>query len=68
MDANWLLPIIKSGDLLIGTDLATEDEARLYLSPISAEELALMLRLDSLLRHWLDDDESAAAEPLGGAP
>jgi L-ascorbate 6-phosphate lactonase len=33
----WL---IKSGDLLIGTDLATEDEARLYLSPISAEELA----------------------------
>jgi L-ascorbate metabolism protein UlaG (beta-lactamase superfamily) len=36
----WL---IKSDGLLIGTDLATEDEARLYLSPISAEELAPLL-------------------------
>ena len=35
----WL---IKS-DRLIGTDLATEDEARLYQSPISAEELAPLL-------------------------
>jgi L-ascorbate metabolism protein UlaG (beta-lactamase superfamily) len=33
----WL---IKSDNLLIGTDLATEDEARLYQSPITAEELA----------------------------
>jgi L-ascorbate 6-phosphate lactonase len=36
----WL---IKSDALLIGTDLATEDEARLYQSPISAEELAPLL-------------------------
>jgi L-ascorbate metabolism protein UlaG (beta-lactamase superfamily) len=36
----WL---VKSGDLLIGTDLCTEDEARLYQSPISAEELAPLL-------------------------
>src|SRR3954464_15873022 len=36
----WL---IKSDELLIGTDLATEDESRLYQSPISAEELAPML-------------------------
>jgi L-ascorbate metabolism protein UlaG (beta-lactamase superfamily) len=36
----WL---IKSGNRLIGTDLATEDEARLYQSPISAEELAPLL-------------------------
>src|SRR3954454_4518297 len=36
----WL---IKSDGLLIGTDLATEDEARLYQSPISADELAPML-------------------------
>src|SRR4051794_31308953 len=36
----WL---IKSDGLLIGTDLATEDEARLYRSPISAEELAPLL-------------------------
>jgi L-ascorbate 6-phosphate lactonase len=36
----WL---VKSGDRLIGTDLATEDEARLYQSPISAQELAPLL-------------------------
>lgn len=36
----WL---IKSGDLLIGTDLCTEDEGRLYRAPISAEELAPLL-------------------------
>jgi L-ascorbate metabolism protein UlaG (beta-lactamase superfamily) len=36
----WL---IKSGDLLLGTDLATEDEARLYQSPITAAELAPLL-------------------------
>ena len=36
----WL---IKSDRLLIGTDLATEDEARLYESPITAEELAPLL-------------------------
>lgn len=36
----WL---IKSGTTLVGTDLATEDEARLYQSPISAEELAPLL-------------------------
>jgi L-ascorbate metabolism protein UlaG (beta-lactamase superfamily) len=36
----WL---IKSDGLLIGTDLATEDEARLYRSPITAEELAPLL-------------------------
>src|SRR5262249_21741631 len=38
----WL---IKSDGLLVGTDLATEDEARLYRSPISAEELAPLLDL-----------------------
>ncbi len=38
----WL---IKSDGLLIGTDLATEDEARLYSSPITAEELAPLLDL-----------------------
>jgi L-ascorbate 6-phosphate lactonase len=36
----WL---IKSDTALVGTDLATEDEARLYRSPISAEELAPLL-------------------------
>ena len=36
----WLL---KSDGLLIGTDLATEDDARLYQSPITAEELAPLL-------------------------
>jgi L-ascorbate metabolism protein UlaG (beta-lactamase superfamily) len=36
----WL---VKSDGLLIGTDLATEDEARLYRSPITAEELAPLL-------------------------
>jgi L-ascorbate metabolism protein UlaG (beta-lactamase superfamily) len=36
----WL---IKSDGLLIGTDLVTEDEARLYRSPITAEELAPLL-------------------------
>jgi L-ascorbate metabolism protein UlaG (beta-lactamase superfamily) len=36
----WL---IKSDGLLIGTDLATEDEARVYRSPITAEELAPLL-------------------------
>jgi L-ascorbate metabolism protein UlaG (beta-lactamase superfamily) len=36
----WL---IKSDKLLIGTDLATEDEARLYQSPITAEELAPLI-------------------------
>lgn len=36
----WL---IKSDGLLVGTDLATEDEARLYRSPITAEELAPLL-------------------------
>jgi L-ascorbate metabolism protein UlaG (beta-lactamase superfamily) len=36
----WL---IKSDSLLIGTDLATEDEARLYQSPITALELAPLL-------------------------
>ncbi len=36
----WL---IKADGLLVGTDLATEDEARLYRSPITAEELAPLL-------------------------
>ena len=36
----WL---IKSDNLLIGTDLATEDEGRLYQSPITAAELAPLL-------------------------
>src|SRR4051794_13640119 len=36
----WL---VKSDNLLISTDLATEDEGRLYQAPISAEELAPML-------------------------
>lgn len=36
----WL---IKSDGLLVGTDLATEDEGRLYRSPITAEELAPLL-------------------------
>jgi L-ascorbate 6-phosphate lactonase len=36
----WL---IKSDGLLISTDLCTEDEGRLYQSPISAEELAPLL-------------------------
>jgi L-ascorbate 6-phosphate lactonase len=36
----WL---IKSDTLLIGTDLATEDEGRLYQSPITAAELAPLL-------------------------
>src|SRR4051812_18923107 len=36
----WL---IKSDELLISTDLCTEDPGRLYQSPISAEELAPLL-------------------------
>ncbi len=36
----WL---VKSDNLLIGTDLATEDGGRLYQSPISAAELAPLL-------------------------
>jgi L-ascorbate metabolism protein UlaG (beta-lactamase superfamily) len=36
----WL---IKSDNFLIGTDLATEDQARLYQSPVAAEELAPLL-------------------------
>src|SRR5262245_22924653 len=47
----WL---IKSGDRLIGTDLATEDEARLYQSPISAEELAPLLGI-SFITHGHGD-------------
>ena len=38
----WL---IKSDTLLIGTDLATEDQGRLYQSPITAAELAPLLDL-----------------------
>jgi len=38
----WL---IKSETLLIGTDLATEDDGRLYQSPITAAELAPLLDL-----------------------
>jgi L-ascorbate 6-phosphate lactonase len=38
----WL---IKSDALLIGTDLATEDEGRLYQAPINAAELAPLLDL-----------------------
>ena len=38
----WL---INSDGLLVGTDLATDDEARLYQSPITAEELAPLLDL-----------------------
>jgi L-ascorbate metabolism protein UlaG (beta-lactamase superfamily) len=47
----WL---VKSGDRLIGTDLATEDEARLYQSPISAEELAPLLDV-ALITHGHGD-------------
>src|SRR5262249_5695624 len=36
----WL---VKADGLLVGTDLATDDEARLYQSPITAEELAPLL-------------------------
>ena len=38
----WL---VKSDKLLIGTDLATEDQGRLYQSPITAAELAPLLDL-----------------------
>jgi L-ascorbate 6-phosphate lactonase len=38
----WL---VKSDNLLIGTDLATEDQGRLYQSPITAAELAPLLDL-----------------------
>jgi L-ascorbate metabolism protein UlaG (beta-lactamase superfamily) len=47
----WL---IKSDGLLIGTDLATEDPARLYESPISAEELAPLLDV-SFITHGHGD-------------
>jgi L-ascorbate metabolism protein UlaG (beta-lactamase superfamily) len=43
----WL---IKSDGQLIGTDLATEDESRLYRSPITAEELAPLLDI-ALITH-----------------
>ena len=49
---SWL---IKSGDLLIGTDLVLEDEEpRLYQSPISAAELAPMLDV-SFITHGHGD-------------
>ncbi len=35
--------LIKWDGLLAGTDLATQDEARIYRSPITADELALLL-------------------------
>lgn len=45
---SWL---IKSDDIIIGTDLALEDEEpRLYLSPISADELAPLLDI-SFITH-----------------
>jgi L-ascorbate 6-phosphate lactonase len=47
----WL---VKSGELLIGTDLTTEDKARLYQSPISAEELAPLLDI-SFVTHGHGD-------------
>jgi L-ascorbate 6-phosphate lactonase len=47
----WL---IKSDGLLIGTDLATEDPSRLYLSPITAEELAPLLNISFVTHHHGD--------------
>jgi L-ascorbate metabolism protein UlaG (beta-lactamase superfamily) len=43
----WL---IKADALLVGTDLATDDEGRLYQSPISAAELAPLLDI-ALVTH-----------------
>jgi L-ascorbate metabolism protein UlaG (beta-lactamase superfamily) len=58
----WL---IKSDGLLIGTDLATEDEARLYRSPITAEELAPLLDIALITHRHGDHFNLKTARILG---
>jgi L-ascorbate metabolism protein UlaG (beta-lactamase superfamily) len=58
---SWL---IKSGDLLIGTDLVLEDEEpRLYQAPISAAELAPMLDV-SFITHGHGDHFGRATSKI----
>lgn len=58
---SWL---IKSDDILIGTDLALEDdEPRLYLSPISAEELGPLLDI-SFITHEHGDHFGRATSKI----
>jgi L-ascorbate metabolism protein UlaG (beta-lactamase superfamily) len=57
----WL---IKSDSLLIGTDLATEDEGRLYQSPITAAELAPLLGVAFVTHKHGDHFNSKTARVL----
>ena len=43
--------IIKSGDLVVGTDLFLEDHERIHPSPITARELGPVLDI-SFVTHW----------------
>ncbi len=58
----WL---IKSDNLLIGTDLATEDEGRLYQSPITAAELAPLLDIAFITHKHGDHFNRKTAHILG---
>jgi len=46
--------IIKSGDLVVGTDLFLEDHERIHPSPITARELGPVLDI-SFVTHWHND-------------
>jgi hypothetical protein len=60
----WL---IKSDTLLIGTDLATEDQGRLYQSPITAAELAPMLDV-AFITHKHGDHFNRKTARVGHRP
>jgi L-ascorbate 6-phosphate lactonase len=57
----WL---IKSDNLLIGTDLATEDQGRLYQSPITAAELAPLLYIAFITHKHGDQFDRKTAHVL----
>jgi L-ascorbate metabolism protein UlaG (beta-lactamase superfamily) len=57
----WL---IKSDNLLIGTDLATDDPGRLYQSPITAEELAPLLDIAFITHEHGDHFQRKTARVL----
>ena len=58
----WL---IKSDNQLIGTDLATEDDGRLYQSPITAAELAPLLDIAFITHEHGDHFNRKTARILG---
>ena len=59
----WL---IKADTLLIGTDLATDDDGRLYQSPITAAELAPLLDLAFITHKHGDHFNRKTARILAG--